>query len=288
MQSANLPPTADATVAGLFYDRRSAEVAVRELQAAGFADKHIEQFFAPEGASTSEGGFFDSLAGFFGDTPRRTTVQAAPNAYARLTAMGVDEEDAQELQSRIEGGGVLVLLHAGTRAMEALEILKRNGASPAQLELQDDTAPVPDVQRQAVDTTGQEPQRIQLLKEVLRVNKERVKSGEIRLRKEVTSETQTVEVPLVHEEVVIERRTVMDGEAVAGEIGSGETIRVPVSEERVIVDKRAVVSEEVTVGKRDVQQTEQVTDTVRREELRTDTEGEVIVDSESKRVPPAR
>lgn len=147
---------------------------------------------------------------------------------------------------------------------------------------------MPDVQRQAVDTTGQEPQRIQLLKEVLRVNKERVKSGEIRLRKEVTSETQTVEVPLVHEEVVIERRTVMDGEAVAGEIGSGETIRVPVSEERVIVDKRAVVSEEVTVGKRDVQQTEQVTDTVRREELRTDTEGEVIVDSESKRVPPAR
>lgn len=30
------------------------------------------------------------------------------------------------------------------------------------------------------------------------------------------------------------------------------------------------------------------TSTVRREELRTETEGEVIVDSEGKRVPPAR
>ncbi|WP_164929094.1 YsnF/AvaK domain-containing protein [Gloeobacter violaceus] len=288
MQSANLPPTANATVAGLFNDRRSADVAVRELQAAGFAGNQIEQFFAPQGAKANEGGFFDSIAGFFGDTSARGSVQAAPNAYDRLVAMGLDADDAQELQDRIEGGGVLVLLRAGNKAMEALEVLKRNGASPAQLDLQGDTAPVPDAKRQAVDTTTEAPQRIQLLKEVLRVNKERVKSGEIRLRKEVVSETQTVEVPLMHEEVVIERRTVTDGEAAVGEIGSGETIRVPVSEERVIVDKRAVVSEEVTVGKRDVQETEQVTDTVRHEELRTDTEGEVIMDSEKRRVPPAK
>jgi stress response protein YsnF len=46
-------------------------------------------------------------------------------------------------------------------------------------------------------------------------------------------------------------------------------------EEEVDVQKRAVVREEVSVGKRKVQETEQVSDTVRREEARIDSQGDV-------------
>jgi hypothetical protein len=50
---------------------------------------------------------------------------------------------------------------------------------------------------------------------------------------------------------------------------------VPVREERVELDKQAVVYEEVGVNKQQVVQNQQVSDTVRREELRVDKEGDV-------------
>jgi stress response protein YsnF len=51
-------------------------------------------------------------------------------------------------------------------------------------------------------------QNIQLYGEVLRVQKDRVSRGEVRLRKEVTTTTQTVEVPVIREELVLERAPV--------------------------------------------------------------------------------
>ena len=56
-----------------------------------------------------------------------------------------------------------------------------------------------------------------------------------------------------------------------------ETIRVPVREEQVEVEKQPVVYEEVGVGKRVSQENRQVSDTVRREELRMENEGDVEV-----------
>lgn len=50
----------------------------------------------------------------------------------------------------------------------------------------------------------------------------------------------------------------------------GESIRVPLVEEEVVIDKRPVVVEEVTVGTRQVQATQQVTGPVQREQLRID------------------
>jgi uncharacterized protein (TIGR02271 family) len=80
---------------------------------------------------------------------------------------------------------------------------------------------------------------------------------------------------VTREELVIER-VPTQGRETAGEVGMGEKeIRVPLSEERVRVEKKPIVNEEIRVGKRQVQGTERVSDTVRREELRTETEGNV-------------
>jgi uncharacterized protein (TIGR02271 family) len=107
----------------------------------------------------------------------------------------------------------------------------------------------------------------------LRTHKERVQRGEVRLRKDVVTETQNVQVPVTREELVIER-TPGSGQ-VTGEIGRDQEIRVPLSEERVRVEKQPVVNEEVRVGKRQVQSNQQVSDKVRHEELRVEKEGNV-------------
>jgi uncharacterized protein (TIGR02271 family) len=135
-------------------------------------------------------------------------------------------------------------------------------------------------------------QRIQLRGELLRTHKERVQRGEVRLRKEVVTENQSINVPVTREELVIERSPGSQ-QAVSGEIkdyADNEELRVPLSEEQVRVDKQAAVNEEVRVGKRQVQNTQQVQDTVRHEELRIDKDGDVEVDDPAvtkKRKKPA-
>ena len=97
---------------------------------------------------------------------------------------------------------------------------------------------------------------------------------EVGLRKGVVSEQQTIDVPVTHEEVVIERRS-GSGQPSDTPIGEGETYRVPVREEQVSVQKQPVVREEITLGKRQVQDTQQVSETVRREEAHIEREGDL-------------
>jgi len=121
-------------------------------------------------------------------------------------------------------------------------------------------------------------QALHLHEEELRVSKERVQAGQVRLGKEVVEEERTLDVPTTREEVVIER-TPSDRQPDDHTIedSADETIRVPVAEERVTVEKVPVVTEEVSLGKRQITETRQVSDTVRREEARIDQTGDVDV-----------
>jgi uncharacterized protein (TIGR02271 family) len=120
---------------------------------------------------------------------------------------------------------------------------------------------------------------VELREEELRVEKERVQAGEVRLRKEVVSEERTVEVPVTREEVVIERRPAASGREAGGTIDEGEEIRIPLMEEEVRVEKTPVVREEVSLRKEQVQDTERVSETLRREEARIDQTGDTNVRS---------
>ena len=90
------------------------------------------------------------------------------------------------------------------------------------------------------------------------------------------TENQSVQVPVTREELVVER-VPASGQANAGEIGADQEVRIPLSEERVRAEKQQVVTEEVRVGKRAVQNTENVSDNVRHEELRVEKDGDVDV-----------
>ena len=131
-------------------------------------------------------------------------------------------------------------------------------------------------------TTGDTQRTVQLREEQLQARTTPVETGRVHLGKDVVEEERTMNVPVSREEVYIERHPV-DRRPADQPIGDtdSQTIRVPVTEEHVEVDKQPVVYEEVGVGKRVTQETRQVSDTVRREELRMEHEGDVDVHNDT-------
>lgn len=110
--------------------------------------------------------------------------------------------------------------------------------------------------------------------ERLSVDKERVATGEARLRKYVVHDTETVEVPVTREEVRVER-TPIDGDARHGGLhdhkglGEGEA-SVTLHEERVTVNKETLPVEEVSLHKDKVRETETVSEDVAKEKIEVD------------------
>jgi uncharacterized protein (TIGR02271 family) len=121
---------------------------------------------------------------------------------------------------------------------------------------------------------------MRLREEELDVRKHRVQTGEVTLHKDIVEETQTIDVPVTHEEVVVERRAISaapSDESIAEE----ETITIPVSEERVDVDKHTIVTGEVSAHKRAVEETHHVSESVRKERAHVDVDGDAEVIGET-------
>ena len=255
-------------VAGLFDGESQAERAIRDLKDAGFTNADVGVASSNRSGNVASGGFWNKVGELFG---KHEHPETAEEFGGSLEACGLSEQQAEYFNSSLDDGRILVTVRAGgERASHARAILKEAGGDIGS-ETTGRRSPA------VRGATGE--RRIQLLGEVLRVHKERVQRGEVRLRKEVVSDSQNIEVPVTREELVIERVPGKGREA-SGQVGSGEKeIRVPLSEERVNVEKKPVVNEEVVVGKRQVQDTKRVADTVRREELRGEHEGDVTDES---------
>jgi uncharacterized protein (TIGR02271 family) len=112
--------------------------------------------------------------------------------------------------------------------------------------------------------------RVQRTEEELAAGTREVEAGEVRVRKNVRTDRESIEVPTRHEEVSVER-VPLSGEASEAEIGEDEVV-VPVTEEEVVVSKRPVIKEEVRIRKDVVEDTEVVEEEVRREEIDIDDE----------------
>lgn len=112
----------------------------------------------------------------------------------------------------------------------------------------------------------QERSRLTRAEEELHIGKREVSRGEVRVGKHVETEHVSEPVTRRREEVVIERRPVEAGARADASIRDDE-VRIPLMEEEVVVDKRAVVKEELVVGKRVVEERDTVEADVRREEF---------------------
>ncbi len=188
-----------------------------------------------------------------------------------LTNLSVPSDRSQYFEHRLstQPGSVLVTLSAGERQAEAERILTQHGGDLGGASASYDySASRMAAQAQTpATTTATGQQRIQLLGEVLRVHKDRISRGEVRIRKEVITEQQTIQVPVTREELVIERIAASGQTGVQGQIGENSEIRIPLTEETASIDKQTVVREEIAVGKRAVESVQEVGGAVRHEEL---------------------
>jgi uncharacterized protein (TIGR02271 family) len=118
---------------------------------------------------------------------------------------------------------------------------------------------------------------IQLREEELAARSHVVEAGRVSVGTDVVEEQHTLEVPVTREEVTIERQPVQRRPSDEPISASSEQLSVPVREERVAVSKQPVVYEEVEVEKRAVQETQHVSDTVRKEVVDVDASTDVDV-----------
>ena len=266
--------TSRARVIAFFKDKDDAYRAISKLREAGFTSAdiglmaaHDSQTITGSRQTDKHESFWDKIKDFF-------TGEAHDDFNYRDTSAGMnwDQSQADYYYRGIGAGGALVSV-TGTKVEEARRILENAGGDLRESEFEQ--VPASDLP----STT--DVRRIQLRGEMLRTYKERVQRGEVRLRKDVVTENQTVQVPVTREELVIER-VPNSGQPAQGEVGSeNEEIRVPLSEERVRAEKEPIITDEIRVGKRAAQRTENVNENVRHEELRVEKEGDVEVDSEA-------
>jgi len=305
------------TVVGVFEDRRQAQLAIEELKRAGFTDAQIG-VISREGddASTTtdetgshvvEGAATGAAAGagvgalwalgiaagmlpaigpvIAGGLLTAVLASAAGGAavagiVGALIGMGIPEDEAQYYEDEFMQGRTLVTVSAGNRVNDVKTIIQRHGGydKSTQRNTANYTATSQSKTKRSTTTGAEQP--IKVREEQLHVHKQPVQTGEVKVRKEVTTEQKTIPVSVSREEVVVERHPA-SGTAHSSDIRAGEEIRIPVTEEQVRVEKDAVVKEEVTVGKRKVQDTEQVTGTVRKEQVHVEREGDVDVKDRS-------
>jgi uncharacterized protein (TIGR02271 family) len=110
--------------------------------------------------------------------------------------------------------------------------------------------------------------RVQRAEEELRAGTRERDAGRVNIRKRVRTDREQVRVPKRHEEVSIDRVPVNE-EGTGAQIGEDE-VSVPVVEDEVVVEKRPVAKEEIRVRKDVVGDEEVVEEDVRKEEVDID------------------
>jgi uncharacterized protein (TIGR02271 family) len=245
-------------------------------------------------------------AGFNRDQIRYSVRRGGGGIADDLTNMGISQREANFYNREFEQGHTVVTVHTNTQQQQAFNLLRKDGgydfntnqgqatnyAAPASGVGPATSVPIPNAPNTGNVATNAPAanvpggltgeREIELRTETLQPETRWVRAGEVDISKQVVSEQRTIDVPVTHEEVVIEHHPVSGQRQVSNtpiQANEDEVIRIPVNEEKVNVEKETVVTGDVTVGTRKVQETEHFTDTVRREELKVNREGDVDVEN---------
>lgn len=208
---------------------------------------------------------------------------AAGGLVGALVGLGIPEEKAKVYSDRVAGGSFLVMVAGSAAEIARAESIMRHhgveefdvydipGAKATTIaDVDDDIKARTDIADEA---------KIRLYEERLMVNKEREKTGEIAVGKRVETETTSVTVPIEKEHIVVERRDATNGTGVnpgTVDFNDNEVARMDIYEESADIEKQAFVREEVTIRKEVERDTVEARETVRREELDVEADGDVI------------
>lgn len=249
--------TSRPVVVSVFKDEGQAQQAVNDLLNAGFKNDQIHY-----SVNRGGGGIADDLVN-----------------------LGVPQQEASFYDNEFQAGHTVVTVNTRDRQQQAYDILTGDGGydvntrSGQRTNYASNAATSTAAAATGVtaDTSEETARDIKLRAEQLQANKSWAQAGEVDIVKNVVSEQKTIDVPVTHEEVYVERRP-GSGQVSDTPIGQDETIRVPVREEQVDVTKQTVQTGEVVVGKRPVTETEEYSDTIRREEVQINREGDVDIE----------
>ena len=114
-----------------------------------------------------------------------------------------------------------------------------------------------------------EESTVPVIEERLNVSK-KTSITQYTITKDPITEKKTIEVPVTHEELIVEKRPPKDStsSSAQGPVKSKTEIKVPLNREEVEVTKEPFVKEEVVVKKKPVTETRTVSDTVRKERIK--------------------
>jgi uncharacterized protein (TIGR02271 family) len=210
------------------------------------------------------------------------------NDVTKKEARGSDDEDLGEVQ---EVGPNYVLVQKGMINKEKFYIPKDMAESydgnvlhfkiskeDAESRYMTDSPPAPSTQerattssmpRQRQERTEEEETTVPLTEERLDVSK-KASAREATVTKEPMTQTKSVEVPVTHEEISVERRPASSSSSTKADspVQSRTETKVPLKSEEVQVTKQPYVKEEVSVKKKPVTETKTVTDQVTSERVK--------------------
>ena len=130
----------------------------------------------------------------------------------------------------------------------------------------------------AATATGGQDIEVPLTEEEVKVGKRTVDAGQVRLRKIVRTEVVNQPVEIRHEDVVVERVAAGDVHAGAVSDFKEETIDVPLTREEVVVSKDAHVTGAVRLHKTAETETQNVSETVRKEDVEVVRDGKTVTE----------
>ena len=109
---------------------------------------------------------------------------------------------------------------------------------------------------------------LNVLQEQINVDKKIVESGKVVIQKKVREENKAVEVPVSHEEIEITKVKVNKYVTAAPPVRyEGNTTIIPVIKEVAVIEKKLLLVEEVHITKHMVEETEEHTVPLRKEEI---------------------
>jgi len=195
-------------------------------------------------------------------TPGGTARQAVGDAsMGRMTDQTTDQTcETTTTSTTNQSGGT-----TGTSTTnQSGGMTDRTAGSTRNLATGDDVVDVPVMEEQLVAGTRQE------------------EIGRVHVHKDVVSEQETLNVPVQREQVTVDRVPVNQpvDMATAQDAFKGEDIDVPVMGEEAVASKQPREVEELRLHKQDVTENQQVTGTVRREEVRVTGDDGVVVDDQ--------
>ena len=122
---------------------------------------------------------------------------------------------------------------------------------------------------------------LQLHEEQLELIKNWVQTNDVNIRKEVITEKKNIVVPIIREELVIEKKSITPENS--GTVKSvSDMLRIPISEEHIEVIKHPVRLEDVSIYKRRFQELRHIEETLKKEKINVKTTGESgIIDNKT-------